>query len=91
MSINLTLGNLVLIIIGVHMGRHAQLADITQALGATRPFLGLGKSGQQQRSQDGDDSDDDEQLDQGEASRRTWAVELSEQIIVLHRSAGEHF
>jgi len=51
------------------------LLEIIEAANGQSPALALGQGGQQHRCQDGKDGDDDKQLDQREAARRTGSLE----------------
>ena len=55
------------VVTDVHQGAEGELLEVAQAGGLARLFARLGEDGEQDRRQDGDDRDDDQQLDQGEA------------------------
>src|SRR5438445_393707 len=59
-----------LVIVEVHKGGGAELAEVGGALDAVGLLAGLGKDGEKDGDQHGDDGDDDEELDQG---KRPWA------------------
>ena len=59
--------HVILIVVGVHMNSNEKLLLIVQAVGAMGLALGVGERRQQQRREDGDDRDDHQQFDQGEA------------------------
>lgn len=61
-------GELVAIIPGVHVNRQSELLGVVKALDALGLFLGFGQGRQKERGEDGNDSDDHEQLNQSETT-----------------------
>ena len=64
-----------IVIVGEGVKAHADLLQVVRAGGTLSLQLGLAERGQQQRSEDGNDGDDNQQLDQSEpASPSVWLV-----------------
>ena len=66
---------LVVVIVGEGAKAHADLLQVVRAGGTLSLQLSLPSAGKQQRSEDGNDGDDNQQLDQSEpASPSVWLV-----------------
>lgn len=61
-------GDVVRVVAGIHDPRQRELTFVVDALDSFRAAFGLSESGQEQRSQNGYDSDHNQQLDECEAS-----------------------
>src|SRR5215472_12611718 len=64
-------------IVLIQLPRHLKLVQVTETACGLAIGLGPGKSGQQERSEDGDDGNDDQQFDQREGAAQTAAGRLS--------------
>ena len=56
----------------IHLQGHADLAHVAQTRDAPGLFLGLGKCGQEEPRQNGDNGDDDQQFDQRKTGTRAF-------------------
>src|SRR5205814_4963408 len=59
-------------IIAIQLEGDSNLALVAQAFDQLRLFLGATQRGQKHAGENGDDGDDDQQFDQGEASLKSW-------------------
>src|SRR5712691_7950830 len=77
-----------IVVLDVHLNGRADLLHVRKAARRARLFAGLGEDREKNRGQDGDDSNDDEKLDQGEGCGPNWPSTTSLHADLLMIAVG---